>query len=78
MLSAGCSDAPGAFLFCIAVFEGGICPFLPVLLLQEYEIYSKYKEYYGYKMVPLQCLSLEEYRYYHAEYHARYYLLDNL
>ena len=41
-----------------------------LLLLEENEVYCKYKEYYRYKVVPLQCLSLEQYRYYHAEYKA--------
>ena len=49
-------------------------PFRPsfssLLLFKENEVYGKYKEYYRYKVVPLQCLALEQYRYYHAEYKA--------
>ena len=39
-----------------------------VFLFQEYEIHRKYQEYNSYQVVPLQCLSLEEYRYYDAEH----------
>lgn len=46
-----------------------------VLLFQEYEIHRKYQEYNGYQVVPLQCLALEEYRYYDTEYKARDYFL---
>ena len=44
-----------------------LCSFL---LLEEYEVYCKYKEYHRNKVVPLQCLSLEQHGYYHAEYKA--------
>ena len=52
--------SPLSFLFALS----------SLLLLEENEVYCKYKEYYRYKVVPLQCLSLEQYRYYHAEYKA--------
>ena len=41
-----------------------------LLLLEENEVYRKNKEYHRNKVVPLQCLALEQYRYYHAEYKA--------
>ena len=46
------------------------------MLFHEYEIYGKYKEYYCYKVVPLQAFALEKYRNYDTEHEARYYLLD--
>ena len=44
--------------------------FSSLLLLEKYEVYRKNKEYHRYKVVPLQCLALEQHRYYHAEYKA--------
>ena len=46
-------------------------------LLQEYKVYGKHKEYHCHKVVPLERLSFEEYRYYYAEHKARDYFLYN-
>ena len=47
---AGCSDTPGAKI-CLCL----------LMLFHEYEIYSKYEEYYCCKVVPLKGFSFEKY-----------------